>query len=134
MVIKIQLPNYVTTKLISSIKGLLPMTEWALFCWKQAFWTILPSCHLMVKPVVLKGFIQPLIIGIPKWPISLGWEHSAGEFYLQAKWLCCSINLFLYIVLFYSRHIIAILHFNENVHRQPKKTKDGHTSYHVHFP
>jgi hypothetical protein len=37
-------------------------------------------------------------------------------------------------VLFYSRHIIAILHFNENVHRQPKKTKDGQTSYHIHFP
>lgn len=32
------------------------------------------------------------------------------------------------------RHVIAILHFNENVHRQSKKTKDGCISYNIHFP
>lgn len=32
------------------------------------------------------------------------------------------------------RHIIAILHFNENVHRQTNKTKDGRPSFNVTFP
>ena len=40
----------------------------------------------------------------------------------------------LFLNLLFFRHIIAILHFNENVHRETKKTKDGRDSYHIHFP
>lgn len=32
------------------------------------------------------------------------------------------------------RHILACLHFNENIKRDPKKTKEGYTYYHVTYP
>ena len=34
----------------------------------------------------------------------------------------------------FNRHILASLHFNENVKREPKKTKDGRTYYKVTWP
>ena len=33
----------------------------------------------------------------------------------------------------FHRHIIAILHFNENLNRKSKKTTDGHTYYSVSY-
>lgn len=32
------------------------------------------------------------------------------------------------------RHVLAVLHFNENLHRQPKKTKNGTPYYSVTYP
>ncbi|XP_063042841.1 uncharacterized protein LOC134437278 [Engraulis encrasicolus] len=34
----------------------------------------------------------------------------------------------------YCRHILAVLHFNENLRRQPQRTKDGRTYYKVTYP
>lgn len=40
----------------------------------------------------------------------------------------------LMIVYAFIRHILAVLHFNENIHREPKKSKDGRSYYHVTYP
>ena len=37
------------------------------------------------------------------------------------------INIFI-------RHILAVLHFNENVNRESKKSKDGLPYYHITYP
>jgi hypothetical protein len=40
----------------------------------------------------------------------------------------------IYLHFLYFRHILATLHFNENVHRKPKQTKDGKTYMHITYP
>lgn len=37
-------------------------------------------------------------------------------------------------VLLYLRHTLAVLHFNENLNRQPKTTKNGRPYYSVTYP
>lgn len=53
--------------------------------------------------------------------------------------LCCSRSkwvkqLLTLLSVLYLRHILAILHFNENLMRQPQCTKDGRTYYRVTYP
>ena len=35
---------------------------------------------------------------------------------------------------FHFRHALAIAHFNENIKRDAKQTKDGKTYYSIHYP
>lgn len=46
----------------------------------------------------------------------------------------CITHLLNVWAIFYFRHILAILHFNENLKRQPQRTKDGRTYYRVTYP
>lgn len=49
------------------------------------------------------------------------------------SYYCLSWNPILLSFLIY-RHVLASLHFNENLRRDPKQTKDGKTYMHVTFP
>lgn len=52
--------------------------------------------------------------------------------YIQKLYTACiyTVELFHY----YFRHILAILHFNENLHREKRKAKDGTSYFNVVYP
>ena len=52
----------------------------------------------------------------------------------QIKHQCTFILLNALPYFLICRHILALMHFNENVHRQAKKSKDGKTYMHISYP
>lgn len=104
------------------------------------------------KPVVWKGSTPHLINGIQKCCAFHGWDHIAGvvsctnQYIIQKQQSICALSLSTSLIclydlysipinmLVYFRHILACLHFNENVSRDTMTKKDGKKYMHVTYP